>query len=298
MLAPGMTSVYQHDTVTDRFLDDFHVHCHFRDGTIGQTQLHAHRGYELFLCLGGSGTLLVGDRVYPLQPGAFALIKPYVLHWARVGGTQALQRVVLSIDDRYADRAFAGVPGLESCASQLLWGTDAASIFWLLPETKSEGVRELLLRLSREIADKPPYYEAAIHHLLGELFVELAREQHGVHAESEADSAPLNLAELVVQYLASRYAEPVEVSRLHEQFNVSRSHLYDYFKKRTGHSLNRYLMLYRINQAKRLLMDTQLTVTEVASAAGFGDLSHFFHLFKAETAQTPSAFRKQYEERA
>jgi AraC-like DNA-binding protein len=69
--------------------------------------------------------------------------------------------------------------------------------------------------------------------------------------------------------------------------------MYDHFKQATGHSLNRYLTIYRINQAKRLLMDTPLSVTEIASAVGFGDLSHFFHTFKSETGLTPSSFRKQ-----
>jgi AraC-like DNA-binding protein len=40
-------------------------------------------------------------------------------------------------------------------------------------------------------------------------------------------------------------------------------------------------------------MDTPLSVTEIASAVGFGDLSHFFHTFKSETGLTPSSFRKQ-----
>ncbi|WP_282942610.1 helix-turn-helix domain-containing protein [Paenibacillus sp. RC67] len=47
------------------------------------------------------------------------------------------------------------------------------------------------------------------------------------------------------------------------------------------------------SSAKRLLMDTPLSVTEIAAFSGFGDLSHFFHTFKTEAGITPNAFRKQ-----
>jgi len=285
-ISPG----YHFDDITNRFLDDFPVHCHFRNGMIGQSKLHAHRGYELYFCLEGHGKLLVADRVYSLHPGTFAIIKPYVLHWPSVIGTKPLHRVVLSIDERYMQTSFNNSPGISNCVRTLL--TEPRP-FWHLSAVKMDTIRELLLRLARELADKPIFYEAAIHHLLTEMFVILAREQHCPQDTDKSENAAFDLAERILQYLAVHYTDSIEVSRLHERFNVSRSHMYDHFKQATGHSLNRYLTLYRINQAKRLLMDTPLSVTEIASNVGFGDLSHFFHTFKAETGQTPSAFRKQ-----
>jgi len=291
----GISSGYQLDAVTNRFLDDFPVHCHFRNGMIGQSEMHAHRGYELYFCLEGNGKLLVADRVYSLLPGAFAIMKPHVLHLARVIGTKPLHRVVLSIDERYALSAFDNSPGIGDCVRALLTEPQPPSSCRLLPAAKAEAIRDVLLRLTRELSDKPLYYEAAIHHLLAELFVALAREQLSPPAADEADHVTFHLAERILQYLAAHYAESIEVSRLHERFNVSRSHMYDHFKQATGHSLNRYLTIYRINQAKRLLLDTPLSVTEIASAAGFGDLSHFFHTFKSETGRTPNAYRKGTE---
>ncbi|QJD81734.1 AraC family transcriptional regulator [Cohnella herbarum] len=221
-------------------------------------------------------------------------MKPHVLHWPRVIGTKPLHRIVLSLDERYVLTSFDKTPGIGDCARALLLNPQATSYYWLLSAAKMEEIGDILFRLTREVTERAVYYEAAMFHLLAELFVTLAREhQPGLPDADEPDNLTFHLAERVLRYLAAHYAESIEVSRLHERFNVSRTHMYDHFKQSTGHSLNRYLTLYRINQAKRLLMDTPISVTEIASSVGFGDLSHFFHTFKSETGLTPNEFRKQ-----
>jgi len=284
-----ISSDYHVDDITNQFLDDFPVHCHFREGIIGQYKIHAHRGYEFYFCLEGEGKLLVADRMYSLHSGTLAIIKPYVLHLPSEVGTKPLRRVILSLDERYMQN-FDNLPGMDHCIRRLL---SEPQPFWHLSTETMTSIRKLLQQLSRETADKPDYYEAAMHHLLAELFVMLAREPNDPIESDNHEKETFHLAERIMRYLTAHYADAIEVSRLHERFNVSRSHMYDHFKQATGHSLNRYLTVYRINQAKRLLMDTSLSVTEIASDVGFGDLSHFFHTFKSETGLTPSVFRKQ-----
>jgi AraC-like DNA-binding protein len=285
-----ISSSYQLDLATNRFLDDFPVHCHFRDGLIGQRQMHAHRGYEFYFCLDGQGKLLLDDHMVSLVPGTIAIIKPHELHLPSVIGTKPLHRVVLSVDEHYVQTSFNTSPGISHCVHTLF---TESKPYWLVAAARMDMIRNLLLRLTRELAEQRDYYQAAMHHLLAELFVILTREQCCPPDPDHAENASFHLAERILRYLTTHYAESIEVSRLHERFNVSRSHMYDHFKQATGHSLNRYLTLYRIHQAKRLLLDTQLSVTEIASAVGYGDLSHFFHTFKSETGLTPNTFRKQ-----
>ncbi|UKS29780.1 AraC family transcriptional regulator [Paenibacillus sp. HWE-109] len=293
MSSSDIPTVYHRDTETDRFLDDFPVHCHFRSGPIGQNSMHAHKGYEFYFCLEGQGKFLVGDRVFSLHPGSLLMIKPHVLHWSRVINTNALHRVVLSMEEQFAAELGNSMPALALCIHKLFDEMSTPCLHWQLDNKKTERMRDILFRISREIEEKAPFYEAAMHHLLAEMFVLLAREQTGSITSQEPPN-PSNLAEHVLQYMTSHYSETIEVSRLHELFNVSRSHLYEHFKQWTGQPLNRYLTLFRLHQAKRLLLDTPLSVTEIASAVGFGDLSHFFHTFKTEIGQTPSAYRKQH----
>lgn len=293
MVSLSNPSEFVLDSVTNQFLNDFPIHCHFRTGVIGQAHMHSHRGYEFYFCTEGQGKLLVGDRVYALEPGTFTIIKPNVLHWPRVGGTKPLHRFVLSIDERYIHKWLEGLPAIADSIRSLLMESDAASLHWNLSVENITFVNAMLLQISTEISQKQVYHEAAVLHLLAGLSILLTRKQQSTLDSYETNIAPLHLAERILQYLTEHYTETIEVSRLHEKFNISRSHMYYHFKQWTGLSLNRYLTLYRIDQAKRLLVDTQFSVTEIASAVGFNDLSHFFHTFKSEIGLTPNLFRKQ-----
>ncbi|RIE05329.1 hypothetical protein D3H35_01020 [Cohnella faecalis] len=44
------------------------------NGPLGQKTLHAHEGFELYLCVSGSGFYMVGDRLFPLHAGTLTVI--------------------------------------------------------------------------------------------------------------------------------------------------------------------------------------------------------------------------------
>ena len=60
-----------------------------------------------------------------------------------------------------------------------------------------------------------------------------------------------------------------------------------------GISFSEYLAAYRINIAKAYLLDTRLTISNVAEAVGFGDTHHFSKTFKKLVGMTPAAYRKK-----
>jgi two-component system, response regulator YesN len=64
------------------------------------------------------------------------------------------------------------------------------------------------------------------------------------------------------------------------------------FKKQTGLSLSDYLQQQRIEYAKKLLVDTNLPVSEVALAAGYSNFSYFSTIFKKSTKLNPMEYRK------
>jgi AraC-like DNA-binding protein len=59
-----------------------------------------------------------------------------------------------------------------------------------------------------------------------------------------------------------------------------------------GFSFREYLQALRVRRARALLADPDLSVTEVAYAAGFNDLSNFDKVFRKIVGVPPSAYRK------
>lgn len=70
-------------------------------------------------------------------------------------------------------------------------------------------------------------------------------------------------------------------------------HLNRVFKKETGKSLKEYVIYYRLQIAKNLLLTTNADVLEVSVESGFCSPSYFTKIFKEETGVTPKEYRKQ-----
>jgi transcriptional regulator GlxA family with amidase domain len=94
-------------------------------------------------------------------------------------------------------------------------------------------------------------------------------------------------------YLAECFQRktPPRASELAANLTVSAHHLSRTFQKLVGTPLSLYLMHGRIAHAKYLLRTSQLSMNEVACAAGFGTRVTFFRAFRRATGVTPSDFR-------
>jgi AraC-like DNA-binding protein len=82
------------------------------------------------------------------------------------------------------------------------------------------------------------------------------------------------------------------VSRLGRVSGISEAHFARSFKQAFGTPPHRYLLTRRVERAKALLRDTDLTVTEIAFAAGWNSLGTFTRTFRDVTGQSPSQCRQ------
>lgn len=109
------------------------------------------------------------------------------------------------------------------------------------------------------------------------------------HIEEQDKTAPLSY---VLQYIALHYAEPITLERLADLEHISKSYLSRQFKRQTGQTVIRYINNQRIEAAKRLLMGSTQSVSEIAYQVGFESPKYFYRAFRAITGDTPAAFRK------
>lgn len=95
-----------------------------------------------------------------------------------------------------------------------------------------------------------------------------------------------------VRMIEERYAEPLGIEELSSETHISKFYFVRIFKQITGQTPYEYLLFYRINESKSLLLKTILPVSEVAGKCGFMDTSNFIRCFKKATGTTPYSFRK------
>ncbi|WP_165849970.1 AraC family transcriptional regulator [Listeria kieliensis] len=94
-------------------------------------------------------------------------------------------------------------------------------------------------------------------------------------------------------FIHSHYYEKITIQRLSHEASLSSYHFSRLFKKHTGESPHQYLLTHRLKQAKRMLLETNLTVEQISTQCGFSSSTHFIKAFaSANAGTTPGKFRK------
>ncbi|GAB6085773.1 helix-turn-helix transcriptional regulator [Alkaliphilus crotonatoxidans] len=127
-----------------------------------------------------------------------------------------------------------------------------------------------LVTLLRNIGSESPY----LRHL------QIKEEQiHSLHVKRALD------------YITAHYHEPVTLTSITRYLKISRSYFCTILKKETGKTFSQILNEIRVEKSKRLLLETDLPLLEVALAVGFNNQNYYNMAFKRLTKETPSSFR-------
>lgn len=97
----------------------------------------------------------------------------------------------------------------------------------------------------------------------------------------------------VTSYINSHFTEELSVDDLAALASLSRFYFIRLFKKRTGCTPHEYLINTRLNHAKYLLKNTNLTIKEICFASGFADESRFCTCFRDCEGVRPSEYRER-----
>lgn len=96
----------------------------------------------------------------------------------------------------------------------------------------------------------------------------------------------------VIQIIHDKIREKINFDQLAKAACMSRAAFYKKFKEAFGVTPSQYVLTERIKIAKRLLIERQSNITQVAIMSGFDNLSHFTKTFVKEVELTPSQFKK------
>ncbi|CAG7652445.1 helix-turn-helix domain-containing protein [Paenibacillus allorhizosphaerae] len=97
-----------------------------------------------------------------------------------------------------------------------------------------------------------------------------------------------------IDYMEEHFADKVYMDRICEIINMNTDYFSSVFKKVFGLPPVQYLTKVRIDHAKRLLLDQQRSITEIAELSGFCNINYFDKVFKEQSGFTPMEFRKRY----
>jgi two-component system response regulator YesN len=98
--------------------------------------------------------------------------------------------------------------------------------------------------------------------------------------------------EATLHYLRENFADPLPLPVVARKAGFSVPTFSRVFRRATGRSFLPYVRELRVEQAKKLIATTPMTIDEIAQACGFQSQHHLIRSFKKATNQTPGAYRK------
>jgi AraC family transcriptional regulator len=101
----------------------------------------------------------------------------------------------------------------------------------------------------------------------------------------------------VLDHIGDNLAEDLSLAQLAGVAEMSPHYFAELFKKNTGPAPHRYVLLQRIERAKRGLRDTGRSIIEVGLEVGFQNPSHFARMFRKFVGASPSQFQLETQSR-
>ncbi|MGL5314103.1 MAG: helix-turn-helix transcriptional regulator [Peptostreptococcaceae bacterium] len=96
-----------------------------------------------------------------------------------------------------------------------------------------------------------------------------------------------------VEYTMKNYTSDITVDILCKELNINKSYFCKLFKEDTGYTYSNYLNIFRIEKSKKLLLNTNMSLLDIAIAVGFNSQNYFTMVFKKITNMTPTVYRSE-----
>jgi AraC-like DNA-binding protein len=258
---------------------------------------HYHPEFELTLIIDSEGQRVVGDSFCEYTPGDLVLLGPNLPHsyrsWPGDSSSSKLHRaIVIQFREDSFGEAFFELPEMKSISTMLQrsgmglafgdtpTGKRIANCLWEIPSLPS--ARRLVALLSA--------------------LVELAGEP-GAKAISTETLRPLCRIEdrkridQICSYLHQSFDQEIDFAELAGTAHMSLACLCRFFRRATGRTMTTYINQLRIGAAVQLLLNSDLSVLEIAFRVGFGNYSNFNRQFKRMKGVTPLSLRNGLSEK-
>lgn len=114
------------------------------------------------------------------------------------------------------------------------------------------------------------------------------------NSEPDCEKTEERVISSITRYMQEHISEEISLSVLADEFHLNSQYISQLFKNEIGVGFLSYLTNIRIEKAKKLLLSTSLSVTEIAENTGYSDYRVFTKVFKKTEGITPSQFRREF----
>lgn len=249
-----------------------HRNTHYIAGSGCHSNLH--KNIEVLRFLKGRGTVICGEKTYPVTPGSIMVINSYIPHQ------------VLAEEDLFLHCLIIGSEfSADNCIDVTLLDFDT-----MVQSPETEALFDAVM-VAHEKQDA--LWQARVRCGVLKLLIHLCEKHAQARATAITEDHAFQIIIESINYIMENLQHKLSVEQIAAHAGFSKFYFLRLFKRVTGCTVIQYVNLLRCEYAKELLRTGKHTVKETALLCGFDNLSYFTSVFKKNTGCLPGAYKMQ-----
>lgn len=246
---------------------------------------------RIFLCIKGSGRIVVSDTAYPMQPGTLLLWGPGLAYRYEPDGAMTLLGFNFDFTQQSASKPMPIPPAKSplfdpSLITEQVAFSDTDCFRAPLYLADMLHLKGRFLEIKEEFTYKKRRYRHRCSALFSDLLALLVRAAEMPVSAAEKHSK----ADEIIAYIQTNYQKDLSSRHLGEIFGYHPGYIGRLIRMATGMPTHQYLLNYRIERAIDYLQSGEANVSQTCFLCGFRDLAHFSKSFRAKTGRAPSDY--------
>lgn len=265
-----------------------------------ETQPHTHDYLELGYIVSGNFTQVIEGRQITFHKHELCLIDTGSVHYDLLEGDAEV--LFFGISNRLFDIVSQGgaqESGLMDFLRTSLLTQKASNQYLLFkPDTKrtdtEERMSDLIKILVSELRIGDVGSDYIVFGLVLRLFQMLTTEYEFTLTREQNSKRSQMVGDEILEYIQEHFQD-ISVAKLVEEFHYNEDYFNRLILKRKNMTYSEYVQSLRLEHAKELLLQTNMSVDEIVHECGYQNKGFFYRLFQKRYGMTPAAYRKQME---
>ncbi len=258
---------------------------------------HTHEFVELIFIVEGTCKQYIDDVCYESEAGDLLFV-----NYGQIHAFQAMSKEFRYYNLLYVPEFFSE----ELINSENIYDIFEISLFREFSDAKIRPtqlvsfrgneyreIKKIIEDMSRELTEKGLGYRSILNGYSRVLYSKILRKLKTSEANGAQQNCINRITAECLAYIDSRCFEKLTLKEIAEHTFYNPAYLSRIFKEQCGVSLSEYIKEKRMQEAARLLIDSQLSNDEIMYQVGYSDKKQFYKNFKDIYQVTPAEFRKK-----
>ena len=234
--------------------------------------MHYHPYYEIYILLSGKRKYLFNNKIIVVNPQDILIVKPYEVHRPMPVENIPYERYIINIDPSLLSQIEKYNKEIKNLFKREVIHLDTKHFLRTVDNVKN---------IEKEIKDGKKEFACSIRNYLERILVDMLFFNSQYSNSEQIQKNDIRIQE-VLDYIIINYKEKITIDICANICSMSKTNFTRVFHKVVGTNLKEYINSVRIQKASDLLLETDLSISEISEKVGFDSASYFSAVFKSK----------------